>query len=91
MVKLKDETNLPVAKSGQVYISDFEDVLSNAVNVAQNKTIKEHSIQLRWDFHASAALKFEYLTQDNNQFSSTSYLHERVTPQAYRVGVDVVF
>ena len=73
------------------HVYDMGDIIRNAINVAQDKTIREYSVQFRWDFHPSAAFKFEYLFQNNDQYSPVNYLPEKVKPQAYRFGVDVVF
>lgn len=72
-------------------ISDMEDIIGNAIRVTQDKNIHEYSLQLRWDFHRMAAFKFEYMLQHTHQYSSSTYRPEKVEPQAYRIGVDVVF
>ncbi|NRB37958.1 MAG: hypothetical protein HRU20_05750 [Pseudomonadales bacterium] len=65
------------------------------LHVAQESLVQEYIIGARWDFHRSAAMKFEYMLKDDDGYaydSSTFTLSEiNLQPSAYRIGLDMIF
>ena len=64
----------------------YQEGIKQIVSSLQNYEVKTTMLTARWDFHRSAAFKFEYLHYDYSENKSESN-----TPQAIRLGVDLVF
>lgn len=72
--------------------TDFGEMATiGAINYVLNNTQKRNregiTLSARWDFHNNAALKAEYMYEQQKDFINNKTL----TPQAVRVGVDLAF
>lgn len=73
-------------------LTDFGEMATiGAINYVLNNTQKRNregiTLSARWDFHNNAALKAEYMYEQQKDFINNKTL----TPQAVRVGVDLAF
>lgn len=73
-------------------MTDFGEMATiGAINYVLNNTQKRNregiTLSARWDFHNNAALKAEYMYEQQKDFINNKTL----TPQAVRVGVDLAF
>jgi hypothetical protein len=88
----KDRTNREVYEQMDRYVAlnpalaTYQGGLKTFADFLQNYDIKATTLSTRWDFSRSASLKFEYLVHEWSIDHAKSQ-----SPQAVRVGLDLVF